>query len=141
MASRRSSKSRARGRKKVKTRAAWRDSLSEQLADHRIDAVAILLLVAGVLCLLGILTNLVGPVGHQLDEGSAYFLGHGKLLVPIALLTSAVLLLTEREDEEPTPKGLRLGLGILMVCAAIVGLFDVGRNRHHALKTAGGAAG
>ena len=100
MASRRSSKSRARGRKKVKTRAAWRDSLSEQLADHRIDAVAILLLVAGVLCLLGILTNLVGPVGHQLDEGSAYFLGHGKLLVPIALLTSAVLLLTEREDEE-----------------------------------------
>ena len=45
MASRRQSKSRARTeaapRARVQTRAAWRDELSEQLADHRIDALAI----------------------------------------------------------------------------------------------------
>jgi S-DNA-T family DNA segregation ATPase FtsK/SpoIIIE len=141
MASRRSSKSRAKARAKHRTRSAWREEFSEQLADHRGDALAIALLVAGILTLLGIFTDLAGPFGHGLDTASAALLGTGKVLVPVALVVGAVLLLAQRRDEDAPPKGLRLGLGILLVCAAAVGLLDLARDSETALNRAGGAIG
>ena len=141
MASRRSSKSRAKARAKNRSRPAWRDEFSEQLADHRGDALAIALLVAGILTLLGIFTDLAGPFGHGLDTASAALLGTGKVLVPIALVVGAALLLAQRRDEDTPPKGLRLGLGIVLVCAAAVGLLDLARDSERALNRAGGAIG
>src|SRR2546430_15661173 len=92
MASRRQSKSaRARKRAKVRanSRAAWRDELAEQLADHRIDALAIGLAVFGLLGLLAMFSDLVGPVGRGIDTAAAVLLGRGKVLVPIASLAAA----------------------------------------------------
>jgi S-DNA-T family DNA segregation ATPase FtsK/SpoIIIE len=141
MASRRSSKSRAKARAKQRSRSAWRDEFSEQLADHRGDALAIALLVVGILTLLGIFTDLAGPFGRGLDTGSAALLGAGKVLVPIALVVGAVLLLAQRRDEDAPPKGLRLGLGIVLVCGSAVGLLDLARDSDTALYRAGGAIG
>src|SRR5258705_99449 len=70
MASRRQSKSaRARKRAKARSRAAWRDELAEQLADHRIDALAIGLAVFGLLSLLAMFSDLLGPVGPAVGTG------------------------------------------------------------------------
>ena len=75
MASRRQSKSsraRKRSKARVRTRAAWRDELAEQLADHRIDALAIGLAVFGLLSLLAMFSDLVGPIGRGVDTVAAH---------------------------------------------------------------------
>ena len=156
MASRRQSKS-ARGRKRAKaraqTRAVWRDELAEQLADHRIDALAIGLAVFGLLSLLAICSDVVGPVGRGIDAAAAGLLGRGKVLVPIAALAGAASAVIQRradEDGEATPgRGLRFGLGLVLVCGAAVGAFHLARGKkgHGAhvtlepLKHAGGLVG
>ncbi len=114
-------------------RAQWRDELSEQLAGHRTDMIAIGLAVVGVLSLLAIFSDVVGPVGRGIDTAAATLLGKGKVLVPIALLIGAGSLLASRdeydEDEEvSTRHGLRLGLGLAMVCATAVALFYLART-------------
>ncbi|HUI49899.1 MAG TPA: DNA translocase FtsK [Acidimicrobiia bacterium] len=135
----------------MKTRAAWRDELSEQLAGHRVDALAIGLAVFGVLSLLAILSDLVGPVGHGIDTAAAALLGRGKVLIPLASLAGAASLVVQRradedDEEETTRRGLRFGLGLVLVCGAVVGGFHLGRG-HTAtgalepLSQAGGAVG
>src|SRR5215471_5999241 len=147
MASRRSSKSarsksrsrsrsrRSRGRRPVRTRPAWRDELSDQLSGHTTDMVAVALLVAGLLSLLAIVSHVVGPVGRGIDAAAAALLGRGKLLVPIALLAGAAAMWVPRsgEDERDASdtaahRGWRFGVGVVLVCGAIVGGFHLGRG-------------
>src|SRR5690349_4643098 len=121
MASRRQSKAaraRKRAKARVKTRAAWRDELSEQLADHRIDAVAIGLVVFGLLSLLAIFSDVVGPVGRGIDLAAAGLLGRGKVLIPVATLAAAASVIVQRnsddDDAEVAKRGLRFGLGLVL---------------------------
>src|ERR1700712_3480875 len=103
MASRRQSKSaraRKRAKARVQTRAAWRDEFSEQLADHRVDALAIGLTVFGLLSLLAIFSDVVGPIGRGIDAAAAGLLGRGKVLVPIASLAAAASLVVQRRSDE-----------------------------------------
>ncbi|HEV2642914.1 MAG TPA: hypothetical protein VGT98_09415, partial [Candidatus Elarobacter sp.] len=151
MASRRQTKT-ARGRKRanarVKTRAAWRDELTEQLADHRIDALAIGLAVFGLLSLLAIVSDVVGPIGRGIDAGAADLLGRGKVLVPVALLAAAASTVVQRrnDDDEVARRGLRFGLGLVLVLGAVVGGFHLARSRGaggslEPLRRAGGLVG
>nr|MDP9335015.1 DNA translocase FtsK 4TM domain-containing protein [Actinomycetota bacterium] len=155
MASRRQSKSaraRKRAKARVRTRAAWRNELAEQLADHRIDALAIGLAVFGLLALLAMFSDLVGPVGRGIDTATAVLLGRGKVLVPIASLAAAGSTVIQRrsddDDDETvsTRRGLRFGLGLVLVCASVVGAFHLGRAKTAAgalepLKRSGGVIG
>ena len=155
MASRRQSKSaRARKRAKIRahSRAVWRDELAEQLADHRVDALAIGLAVFGLLSILAMVSDLVGPIGRAIDTGSALLLGRGKVLVPVASLAAAASTLIQRrgaedaDEEVAKGRGLRFGLGLLLLCATIVGAFHLGRSRTatgslEPLKRAGGLLG
>ena len=136
MASRRQSKSaraRKRAKARVRTRAAWRDELSEQLADHRIDALAIGLAVFGLLSLLAMFSDVVGPVGRGIDAAAAGLLGRGKVLVPIATLAAAASTIVQRnsddDEAEVAKRGLRFGLGLVLVCGAVVAGFHLGRGR------------
>src|SRR3954464_11904343 len=102
MASRRQSKAaraRKRAKARVKTRAAWRDELSEQLADHRIDALAIGLAAFGLLSLLAMFSDVVGPVGRGIDAAAGGLLGRGKVLVPIATLAAAASTIIQRNSD------------------------------------------
>src|SRR5207237_8541517 len=103
MASRRQSKSaraRKRSKARVRTRAAWRDELSEQLADHRIDALAIGLVVFGLLSLLAMFSDVVGPVGRGIDAAAAALLGRGKVLVPVATLAAAASTIVQGNSDD-----------------------------------------
>src|SRR5882757_5264719 len=151
MASRRQSKSaraRKRAKARVQTRAAWRDELSEQLADHRIDALAIGLGVFGLLSLLAMFSDVVGPIGHGIDAAAADLLGRGKILIPIAALAAAASTVVQRrtDDDEVAKRGLRFGLGLVLVCGAVVGGFHLARAKtvsgsFEPLRRAGGLLG
>src|SRR5262245_7058542 len=91
---RKSGSSRSRAKKKpTKVKAQWREERSAQLAGHRGDMVAIGLVVVGLLSLLAIVSDVVGPVGRGIDAGAAGLLGKGKLLIPVALLVGAAAML------------------------------------------------
>jgi DNA segregation ATPase FtsK/SpoIIIE, S-DNA-T family len=148
MASRRTSKS-SRAKKRPgrpsRVRAQWRDELAAQLGGHRADILAIGLGVAGLLSLLAIFSDVVGPVGRGLDTAFAALLGRGKLLVPIGLLVGAGSMLAPRvtdEDDEgvSSRRGLRLALGLFLVCATVVGLLYLDRTEGPA-RRAGGILG
>jgi S-DNA-T family DNA segregation ATPase FtsK/SpoIIIE len=145
VASRRSSKSSRAKKRPQRVRSQWRDELSEQLAGHRGDMIAIGLAVAGVLSLLAIFSDVVGPVGHGIDTAAATLLGKGKVLVPVALLIGAGSMIATRDEydedeEESTRRGIRLGLGLFMVCASAVALFYLARTQGP-VRHAGGLIG
>ena len=83
---------RTTGRSRVAVRAAWRDDVNEQLRAHRPDALAILLVVVGVISALGIYSDLAGPFGRAIEHGAAAVLGGGRFLVPLALIVGALSL-------------------------------------------------
>jgi S-DNA-T family DNA segregation ATPase FtsK/SpoIIIE len=144
---RKSGSSRSKTKKKpARVKAQWREELSSQLAGHRGDMVAIALVVVGLLSLLAIVSDVVGPVGRGIDAGAAGLLGRGKLLIPLSLLFGAASMLLPRaaadddDEETSTRRGLRLGLGLVMVCAASVGLLYLGRTQGPVMR-AGGVIG
>jgi S-DNA-T family DNA segregation ATPase FtsK/SpoIIIE len=150
-----SKKRRSRGRGRVAVRAAWRDDLNEQLQGHRSDALALLLGVLGVIAALGIYSDLAGPFGRAIDDGTAAVLGGGRFLVPLALIVGALALIIpvrrgDAEDDEEAEvesagRGWRLGIGLALTILAAVGLMHVGHGNFHrsldALERAGGVVG
>jgi S-DNA-T family DNA segregation ATPase FtsK/SpoIIIE len=155
MATRRRSKSaraKKRAKSRVRTRAAWRDELANQLADHRVDALALALAVFGILSLLAIVSEVVGPVGRGIDAGAAALVGRAKVLLPLAALAGAALLVVDRrvdgDDEERHRgrRGMRFGVGVVLACAAVVGALHLARGKTgtgaaEPLKHAGGLVG
>ena len=55
-------------------------------------------------------------------------LGAGRVVVPLALLVAAGGVLVTRGEPGESRSDLRLGLGIVLVCAAIVGLLHIGHG-------------
>ncbi|HEX3669916.1 MAG TPA: DNA translocase FtsK 4TM domain-containing protein, partial [Acidimicrobiia bacterium] len=106
---------------------------------HGADALAVGLVVIGVLTVLGLASDLAGSVGSFLADGSATMLGRGRIVFPAACFGFAVLLfagyrprgLDADEDDEPeddetrAPAPLRIGLGIALVMLAVVGLLHL----------------
>jgi DNA segregation ATPase FtsK/SpoIIIE, S-DNA-T family len=121
---------------------AWersREAAGRQLRGHGADALAVALVVIGVLTVLGLASDLAGSVGSFLADGSATMLGRGRIVFPAACFGFAVLLfagyrprgLDADEDDEPeeddtrAPAPLRVGLGIVLVMLAVVGLLHL----------------
>jgi S-DNA-T family DNA segregation ATPase FtsK/SpoIIIE len=127
---------------------AWersRDAAGRQLQGHGADALAVGLVILGVLTVLGLASDLAGAVGRFLADGSASLLGRGRLALPAACFGFAVLLFAGRsplrraaadeyeeyeeyddeEDEPRPPAPLRIGLGLLLMLLAAVGLLHL----------------
>jgi S-DNA-T family DNA segregation ATPase FtsK/SpoIIIE len=106
----------------------WRQELARQLGGHSTDALAIGLFVLALVSALGIYSNLAGPVGGGLDAAASIMLGAGRVVVPLALLVAAGGVLVTRGEPGQSRSDLRLGFGIVLVCAAIVGLLHIGHG-------------
>jgi len=113
---------------------AWREAAGRQLGGHAADAGAVALLVLGALTVLGLVSDLAGPVGDGLASGLGTLLGRGRMLVPVACVVGAVLLFLSRpatdtsdaqEEEDHPPAPLRVGLGIALVFVAAVGVLHL----------------
>jgi S-DNA-T family DNA segregation ATPase FtsK/SpoIIIE len=144
---RRSSSRRGRrSQRRAPTRpTAWertREAAGVQLQGHGADALAVGLVILGVLTVLGLASDFAGPVGEFLADASATLLGRGRLALPAACFGFAALLFAgrgplrrahdhddeyddEEEHERPTPAPLRIGLGLVLVLLAAVGLLHL----------------
>jgi S-DNA-T family DNA segregation ATPase FtsK/SpoIIIE len=138
------SKRRRKSRRRAPARpTAWersREAAGRQLRGHGADALAVALVVIGVLTVLGLASDLAGSVGRFLADGSTTLLGRCRIVFPVACFGFAVLLfagyrlgglgaedLDEESEEEETraPAPLRIGLGIVLVMLAVVGLLHL----------------
>ena len=66
-----------------------REAARTQLGGHGTDALALGVLVLGLLSGLALATDLTGPVGRALGGGLTALLGNGAFLVPLALVAVA----------------------------------------------------
>ena len=135
-------------RAKPRSRSAWetvRERAAAQLGEHASDAGALALGVLGILAVLGVFTDLAGPVGRGLDTSTGVLLGNGRLLVPAACFVGAGFLLAGRRAEAPT-HGLRVGLGVALAILGAAGLLHIAggsppTDTLDPLRDAGGVAG
>src|SRR5215207_3158986 len=125
---------------------AWersREAAGRQLRGHGADALAVALVIVGVLTVLGLASDLAGSVGSFLADGSATMLGRGRIAFPAACFGFAVLLFAgyrppaggdeelgdeeveDEDDEARAPAPLRIGLGIILVMLAVVGVLHL----------------
>jgi S-DNA-T family DNA segregation ATPase FtsK/SpoIIIE len=124
---------------------AWertREAAGHQFRGHGADALAVALVIVGVLTVLGLASDLAGSVGSFLADGSATMLGRGRIAFPIACFGFAGLLFAgyrprgladeevdeqveDEDDEARAPAPLRIGLGIVLVMLAVVGLLHL----------------
>jgi S-DNA-T family DNA segregation ATPase FtsK/SpoIIIE len=128
---------------------AWertREAAGLQLQGHGADTLAVGLVILGILTVLGLASDLAGPVGRFLADGSATLLGRGRLALPAACFGFAVLLFAGRgplrragagledeyeddedddEQEPPAPAPLRIGLGLALMLLGAVGLLHL----------------
>lgn len=120
--------------------------MGTQLASHRGDAVALALLVVGVVAALGIFFDGAGPVGRGFDTVGGVLFGRARGLVPVALVAGSVLVLAARHDDDEETNGLRVGVGIAVLLLALAGILHLtgGRPNPDALeplRKAGGVLG
>ncbi len=102
-----------------------REAARTQLRGHGTDALALAVLVVGLLTGLALATDLTGPVGAALADGITALLGNGAFLIPTSLVAVAVLLLWRRPEDESPAAPLRVGLGVGLVVLAAAGLLHV----------------
>ncbi len=136
-----------------------RAAASRQLAGHRADAAAVALVVLGILCALGLWTDLAGPVGDGLADGLGAALGRARVAVPVVCLAFAVVLLWPRRardgegvasddgDAVPERQTLRIAIGAALLLVADVGILHLAYGEPaldgplDAMRRAGGVAG
>ncbi|MET0919859.1 MAG: DNA translocase FtsK 4TM domain-containing protein [Acidimicrobiia bacterium] len=144
-----------------------RDAAGRQLAGHRADALAVGLVVVGVLVALGLWTNLAGPIGDGVADGLGAAFGRARVALPVACIAFALLLLwpkragwsgseidldagdATREDLRASDERatIRIAIGALLLIVADVGILALAYGRPaidgsvDALRDAGGYAG
>ncbi len=138
-----------------------RAAASRQLAGHGSDAAAVGLVVIGVLCALGLWTDLAGPVGQALADGTGAVLGRARVAIPVACIAFAVVLLWPRRgpspdddvDDAPEPEEpgerptVRIAIGALLLLIADVAILHLVYRQPSldgsldALRDAGGVLG
>ncbi|MFI5046819.1 MAG: DNA translocase FtsK [Acidimicrobiia bacterium] len=140
-----------------------REAAGAQLAGHRADALAVGLIVLGVLVALGLWTDLAGPIGSGLADGLAAAFGRARVALPVICVCFAVLLLWPRHagtedgaDDDDEGKGagaaperatIRIAVGAALLFVADLGILHLAYGRPpldasaDALRDAGGYAG
>ena len=138
-----------------------REAAGRQLAGHRADLFAVCLFVVGAIFALGLWTDLAGPVGSALADGTGAALGRARVAVPVACFAFGVVLLWPRRatavdpeadpvvdlDERPEAPTVRIAIGALLLFLADVGILHLAYGRPalggdlDALRGAGGALG
>src|SRR5262245_10887777 len=139
-----------------------REAAGRQLAGHRGDVLAVCLFVVGAIVALGLWTDLAGPLGSALADGTGAVLGRARVAIPVACFAFGVVLLWPRRapaadpDAETVSTGgdmpaeiptVRIAIGALLLFVADVGILHLAYGRPalggdlDELRGAGGALG
>ena len=107
--------------------------LASALGGHVSDLLGLLCIAVGIVAGMGVYADAAGPVGQWLDTAIGTVVGWGRLLVPVALVASGVLLVRgapQPEDGEPEPDPRsHLWVGGLLVAVAGCGLLHLANGR------------
>ena len=118
-----------------------RAAAGRQLAGHRSDVLAVALFVVGVIVALGLWTDLAGPVGSAIADGTGAVMGRARVALPVACIAFAVLLLWPRRAtsidletgeilEEPAERPtVRIAIGAALLVVADVGILHLAYGR------------
>jgi S-DNA-T family DNA segregation ATPase FtsK/SpoIIIE len=143
-----------------------RAAAARQLDGHWADVGAVALLVAGIILTLGLASDLAGPVGSALADGSGAVFGRARVAVPVTCFAFAILLLwphrtaaleraiaasEDDPDDTATPPGeiptVRIAIGATLLLLADVGILHLAYGSPAidgpvaALRGAGGVVG
>jgi S-DNA-T family DNA segregation ATPase FtsK/SpoIIIE len=119
-------------------------SLSTVLEAHSTDLWGLLLATVGLLAVIAIFGDSLGPVGHGVRVAAGDLFGTGRFALPFAFLAAGILLVAGRSTErEP----VRAGLGLVLALWAVSGLAAAAGGApglsapEHELAGAGGLLG
>jgi S-DNA-T family DNA segregation ATPase FtsK/SpoIIIE len=90
--------------------------------EHRRDGLALALVALAVLLAAGVWWRAAGPVGHAVETAARTVFGAGAVLLPLALLVTAIAMMRTEPSPETRP---RMVIGTLLVTLALLGLLDV----------------
>ena len=91
------------------------------LEGHVEDAWGIALGTVGILGVLALYANALGPVGHGTRQALGTVLGVGRFLVPPAFAAAGAMLIAGRPRHEPA----RAAIGLALTLASVAGLADL----------------
>ena len=137
-----------------------REAARRELGGHGADALAVGLLVLAALAMLGLVSDLAGPVGRGLNDGFGSLLGRARYAVPVVCIVFAILLFSRRpaarraaeaedagEEVPNEPAPMRVGVGFALLGIAAVGTLHLAFDSPsvggpaRALRDAGGFMG
>jgi DNA segregation ATPase FtsK/SpoIIIE, S-DNA-T family len=113
------------------------------------DLCAVGLITLGVLLMLALWGQQLGPVGHGTDSGLSLLAGWVRVLLPLLAVGAGLDLLVEREDTDEDAEGAdpwRLAIGSVVGVLAVCGLAELADGSPplhvaHDLRDAGGYLG
>jgi S-DNA-T family DNA segregation ATPase FtsK/SpoIIIE len=91
------------------------------LEGHVEDAWGIALGTVGILGVLALYANALGPVGHGARQALGIVLGVGRFLVPPAFAAAGAMLIAGQPRHEPA----RAAVGLVLTLASVAGLADL----------------
>jgi S-DNA-T family DNA segregation ATPase FtsK/SpoIIIE len=106
---------------RARRRPTWLASALSVLEGHVEDAWGIALGTVGILGVLALYANALGPVGHGTRQALGTVLGVGRFLVPPAFVAAGAMLIAGRPRHEPA----RAAIGLAVTLASVAGLADL----------------
>ena len=107
------------------------------LEGHVEDAWGIALGTVGILGVLALYANALGPVGHMTRHALGIVLGVSRFLVPPAFAAAGAMLIAGRPRHEPA----RAGIGLALTLASVAGLADLAGGAPHLTASSARLAG
>ncbi len=104
-------------------------ALASALDGHAPDVVGLLLIGVGLVAGLGIYLDAAGPAGLALDDGIGTLVGWGRILAPVALVGSGVLLVRGTPDDDAPGAHAHVWVGGLLLAIAGCGLLHLAGGR------------
>ncbi len=98
--------------------------LRQAVAGREHEFAGIAMIVVGALIGLGIYVDLAGPLGRAVETFIGWFLGLGRYVLPIVLVSAGIALVKKGQSSSP----VRLGIGWGMIGAAVLGFLHVVRD-------------
>jgi S-DNA-T family DNA segregation ATPase FtsK/SpoIIIE len=104
-------------------------AVAAALDGHAGDVLGLVLVGVGLVAGLGIYAGAAGPVGGALDDGIGTMVGWARMLAPLALIGSGVLLVRATPDEDDPGARSHVWVGGLLLAIAGCGLLHLAGGR------------
>jgi DNA segregation ATPase FtsK/SpoIIIE, S-DNA-T family len=104
-------------------------AVAAALDGHAGDVLGLVLIGVGLVAGLGVYASAAGPVGRGLDDAIATLVGWGRMLAPLALIASGIVLVRATPDDDDPGARSHVWVGGLLLAVAGCGLLHLAGGR------------